>query len=66
MRGLALLLFFALALAAPEEAAREAVSRWLRGELSPRLEEVLEASPEEAPGLLERYASFPRLRKGSP
>ncbi|TBH20493.1 hypothetical protein [Thermus thermamylovorans] len=49
----------AWAQAASEEAAREAVGRWLRGELSPRLEEVLRAPPEEAPGLLERYARFP-------
>ncbi|WP_117238047.1 hypothetical protein [Thermus sediminis] len=54
----------ALALAAPEEAAKEAVTRWLRGELSPRLEEVLRAPPEEAPGLLERYALFPPPPQG--
>lgn len=49
---------------APEEAARRAVEGWLRGELSPRLEEVLRASPEEAPRLLERYAFFPPPPKG--
>ena len=61
MRFLAALLLglFSLALAAPEEAAREAVARWLRGELSPSLEEVLRAPPEEAPRLLERFALFP-------
>jgi hypothetical protein len=57
-------LFLSLALAAPEEVAREAVARWLKGELSPRLEEVLKAPPEEAPGLLERYALFPPPPKG--
>jgi hypothetical protein len=57
-------LFLSLALAAPEEVAREAVARWLRGELSPRLEEVLKAPPEEAPKLLERYALFPPPPKG--
>ena len=65
MRLLAFLgLFLSLALAAPEEVAREAVARWLRGELSPRLEEVLRAPPEEAPRLLERYALFPPPPKG--
>jgi hypothetical protein len=57
-------LFLSLALAAPEEVAREAVARWLRGELSPRLEEVLKAPPEEAPKLLESYALFPPPPKG--
>jgi hypothetical protein len=57
-------LFLSLALAAPEEVAREAVARWLKGELSPRLEEVLKAPPEEAPKLLERYALFPPPPKG--
>jgi hypothetical protein len=57
-------LFLSLALAAPEEVAREAVARWLKGELSPRLEEVLKAPPEEAPKLLERYALFPPSPKG--
>ncbi|MDM7324454.1 MAG: hypothetical protein P3W93_005565 [Thermus sp.] len=47
-----------------EEVARKAVEAWLKGGLSPRLEEVLRASPEEAPGLLERYASFPPPPKG--
>ncbi|AEV16993.1 hypothetical protein TCCBUS3UF1_19550 [Thermus sp. CCB_US3_UF1] len=46
------------ALASPE-AARQAVERWLRGEVSPSLGEVLKAPPEEAPRLLERYALFP-------
>lgn len=65
MRLLAFLgLFLSLALAAPEEVAREAVARWLKGELSPRLEEVLRAPPEEAPRLLERYALFPPPPKG--
>lgn len=65
MRLLAFLgLFLSLALAAPEEVAREAVARWLKGELSPRLEEVLKAPPEEAPKLLERYALFPPPPKG--
>jgi hypothetical protein len=57
-------LFLSLALAAPEEVAREAVARWLKGQLSPRLEEVLKAPPEEAPKLLERYALFPPPPKG--
>jgi hypothetical protein len=57
-------LFLSLALAAPEEVAREAVARWLKGELSPRLEEILKAPPEEAPKLLERYALFPPPPKG--
>jgi hypothetical protein len=57
-------LFLSLALAAPEEVAREAVARWLKGELSPKLEEVLKAPPEEAPKLLERYALFPPPPKG--
>jgi len=57
-------LFLSLALAAPEEVAREAVARWLKGELSPRLGEVLKAPPEEAPKLLERYALFPPPPKG--
>jgi hypothetical protein len=57
-------LLLSLALAAPEEVAREAVARWLKGELSPRLEEVLKAPPEEAPKLLERYALFPPPPKG--
>ena len=65
MRLLAFLgLFLSLALAAPEEVAREAVARWLKGEFSPRLEEVLKAPPEEAPKLLERYALFPPPPKG--
>ena len=65
MRLLAFLgLFLSLALAAPEEVAREAVARWLKRELSPRLEEVLKAPPEEAPKLLERYALFPPPPKG--
>lgn len=65
MRPLAFLgLFLSLALAAPEEVAREAVARWLKGELSPRLGEVLKAPPEEAPKLLERYALFPPPPKG--
>ena len=50
MRLLAFLgLFLSLALAAPEEVAREAVARWLKGELSPRLEEVLKALHAQAP-----------------
>jgi len=57
-------LFLSLALAAPEEVAREAVARWLKGELSPSLGEVLKAPPEEAPKLLERYALFPPPPKG--
>ncbi|MGC8967783.1 MAG: hypothetical protein ACP5JV_05585 [Thermus sp.] len=64
MRALAFAFLFALALAAPEEAAREAVSRWLRGELSPKLEDLLKAPPEEAPRLLERFALFPPPPEG--
>ncbi len=66
MRRFGVLLFFlGLALAlAPEEKAREAVAAWLRGEKSPRLEELLKASPEEAPWLLERYARFPPPPEG--
>ncbi|SDF49297.1 hypothetical protein SAMN04488243_1673 [Thermus arciformis] len=62
--GLLLLALFSPALAGPEEAAKEAVARWLRGELSPRLEELFQASPEEASRLLERYALFPPPPEG--
>ncbi|WP_460171979.1 hypothetical protein [Thermus sp. FJN-A] len=58
------LVLLAWAQAAPEAVAREAVARWLKGELSPKLEEVLRASPEEAPRLLERYALFPPPPRG--
>lgn len=54
----------ALALAKEEVVARKAVEAWLKGGLSPRLEEVFQASPAEAPRLLERYALFPPPPKG--
>ncbi len=60
--GLTFLL--AWAQGAPEETARRAVEGWLRGELSPRLEEVFRAPPEEASRLLERYALFPPPPRG--
>ncbi|WP_370687342.1 hypothetical protein [Thermus sp. NEB1569] len=51
--------------AAPQvEVAKGAAEAWAKGELSPRLEEVLRAPPEEAPRLLERYAFFPAPPKG--
>ncbi|BDG17084.1 MULTISPECIES: hypothetical protein [Thermus] len=62
-RFLALWLFLSLAWARTE-VAQEAVAAWLEGKLSPRLEEVLRAPPEEAPKLLERYALFPPPPKG--
>ncbi|GAA6733486.1 hypothetical protein YIM1640_05600 [Thermus oshimai] len=56
----ALLLLWGSALASPEvQAAQEALEAWLRGALSPTLEDLLRASPEEAPELLRRYAQFP-------
>ncbi|GLV46905.1 hypothetical protein TJA_00820 [Thermus sp. LT1-2-5] len=60
---LALALALSFALARPQ-AAQEAVALWLEGKLSPRLEEVLRAPPEEAARLLERYALFPPPPKG--
>ncbi|WP_114313911.1 hypothetical protein [Thermus caldifontis] len=60
-----LLVFLPWALASsPVELGRQAVEAWLGGKLSPSLEEVLRASPEEAPRLLERYAFFPPPPKG--
>ncbi|MFN4073701.1 MAG: hypothetical protein ACK4G4_09865 [Thermus sp.] len=65
MRLVAWLLVLPWALASsPVEPARQAAEAWLAGKLSPSLEEVLRASPEEAPGLLERYALFPPPPKG--
>ncbi|WP_038040360.1 hypothetical protein [Thermus tengchongensis] len=66
MRLLAfLLVLFPWAMASSSvELARQAAEVWLAGKLSPRLEEVLRASPEEAPRLLERYALFPPPPKG--
>ncbi|WP_243089768.1 hypothetical protein [Thermus neutrinimicus] len=65
MRLVAWLLLLPWALASsPVEPARQAAEAWLAGKLSPSLEEVLRASPEEAPGLLERYALFPPPPKG--
>ncbi|WP_038055629.1 hypothetical protein [Thermus amyloliquefaciens] len=60
---LLVLLPWALA-SSPAELARQAVEAWWAGELSPSLEEVLRASPQEVPKLLERYALFPPPPKG--
>ncbi|MFN3368295.1 MAG: hypothetical protein ACK4ZX_02615 [Thermus sp.] len=65
MRLMAWLLVLPWALASsPVEPARQAAEAWFAGKLSPSLEEVLRASSEEAPGLLERYALFPPPPKG--
>ena len=66
MRPLAfLLVLFPWAMASSAvELARQAAEAWLAGKLSPSLEEVLRASPEEAPKLLERYALFPPPPRG--
>lgn len=62
--GVLFLLFLPALALGQVEAARQAVERWLRGELSPSLEAVLKAPPEAAPGLLERYALFPPPPEG--
>jgi len=64
VRPFLLFALLSLALAAPEEVAKEGVSRWLKGELSPRVEELFQASPEEAARLLSRYALFPPPPQG--
>ncbi|MGQ9736250.1 MAG: hypothetical protein ACUVUP_06810 [Thermaceae bacterium] len=54
-------LFFLLAWAAPSQVdlAREFMEKWLAGEASPSLEDLLKTSPEELPQTLERFFAYP-------
>ncbi|WP_045246465.1 hypothetical protein [Thermus filiformis] len=58
------LFLLSFALASPEEVARGFVARWLAGEVSPSLREVLASPPEDLPQALDRLFAYPPPPRG--